>query len=47
MARDLLHPGFPHIKIGILFSMHGIIANIFSIKAWFFAISDCNSILLI
>ncbi len=33
IARDLLQPGFPHIKIGILFIMHGIIAKIFSLIA--------------
>ena len=33
IAKDLLQPGFPHMKIGILLIIQGIIAKIFSVKA--------------
>jgi hypothetical protein len=33
MAKDLLHPGLPHMKMAILLMMHGIIAKMFSLSA--------------
>ena len=42
--NDLLHPGLPHIKTGILFITHTNKVNIFSSKAAFFAIPCGTSI---
>ena len=38
IAKDLLQPGFPHMKIGILLIIQGIVAKIFSVNALFNAI---------
>ena len=44
IASDLLQPGFPHIKIGILLIIHGIIAKIFSLIALLSAIPSGSCI---
>jgi hypothetical protein len=33
IAKDLLHPGLPQMKIAILLMMQGTIAKIFSFRA--------------
>jgi hypothetical protein len=43
LANDLELPGLPTRNIGILSSIHTIIMNTFSFKAWFFAIFGAKS----